>query len=86
MLTQGENELLTRAGPGMPMGELFRRFWLPALLPEELPTPDCPPIRVRLLGEDLAAFRDTSGRIGLLAEYQGQVTHQVPAGMAARPS
>ncbi len=69
MLTKEENELLCRVGPGTPMGELFRRFWLPALLPEELPTPDCPPIRVRLLGEDLVAFRDTSGRVGLLGEH-----------------
>jgi len=49
------------------MGELFRRFWMPALLAEELPGPDCPPVRVRLLGEDLVAFRDTAGQVGLLA-------------------
>jgi phthalate 4,5-dioxygenase oxygenase subunit len=67
MLTPDENELLTRVGPGTPMGDLFRRFWLPALLAEELPTPDCPPVRVRLLGEDLVAFRDSGGRVGLLA-------------------
>jgi phenylpropionate dioxygenase-like ring-hydroxylating dioxygenase large terminal subunit len=50
------------------MGELFRRFWLPVLMPSELPTPDCPPVRVRILGEDLVAFRDSSGRVGLLEE------------------
>src|SRR5438067_2316936 len=61
------NELLVRTSPGTPMGELFRRFWLPALLSEELPRPDSPPVRVRLLGEDLVAFRDSGGRIGLLA-------------------
>ena len=44
-----QNELLTRTGPGTPMGELFRRYWLPALLAEELPEPDCPPVRVKLL-------------------------------------
>lgn len=49
------------------MGELFRRFWLPALLSDELPGPDCPPVRVRLLGEDLVAFRDSGGQVGLLA-------------------
>ena len=54
-----QNELLTRTGPGTPMGELFRRYWLPALLAEELPEPDCPPVRVKLLSERLIAFRDT---------------------------
>src|SRR2546430_10882989 len=47
-----ENELLTRIGPGMAMGEMMRRYWLPALLSEEIPVPDCAPVRVRLLGEE----------------------------------
>ncbi len=64
-----DNELLTRVGPGTPTGELFRRYWLPALLSEELPEPDCAPVRVRLLGEDLVAFRDSKGKVGLLGEY-----------------
>lgn len=51
------------------MGELFRRFWLPALLSEEIPTPDCAPVRVKLLGEELLAFRDTRGKIGLVDAY-----------------
>ena len=51
------------------MGELMRRYWLPALLSEEIPGPDCAPVRVRLLGEDLIAFRDTNGKIGLLGEH-----------------
>jgi len=68
MLSQEENELLTRVGPGTPMGGLFRRYWVPALLSSEVPEPDCPPVRVRLLGEALVAFRDTDGRIGLLEE------------------
>ena len=67
MLTQEDNELLCRVGPGTPMGKLLRRYWLPALLSVEAPEPDCPPVRVRLLGEDLIAFRDTSGAIGLVA-------------------
>jgi phenylpropionate dioxygenase-like ring-hydroxylating dioxygenase large terminal subunit len=50
------------------MGALFRRFWLPILLQSELPEPDCPPLRVRLLGEDLVAFRDSTGQVGFLAE------------------
>ncbi len=69
MLSQKENERLCRVGPGTPMGELQRRYWVPACLSEELPAPDCPPIRVRLLGEDLVAFRDTEGRLGLLEAY-----------------
>jgi phthalate 4,5-dioxygenase len=68
MLTKEENELLCRVGPGTPMGEVFRRYWLPAIRSIDLPEPDCAPMRVRLLGEDLVAFRDTSGRVGLLAE------------------
>lgn len=68
MLSREDNELLTRIGPGAPMGELMRRYWIPALLSEEIPAPDCPPVRVRLLGEDLVAFRDTQGKIGLLGE------------------
>src|SRR5262249_48205068 len=59
------NELLTRVGPGTPMGNLLRRYWMPAFLSVEIPEPDCPPIRTRLLGEDLIAIRDTSGRTGL---------------------
>ncbi len=68
MLKREDNELLVRVGPGTPMGELFRRFWLPALLPSELPAADCDPVRLRILGEDLVAFRDSNGRIGILHE------------------
>jgi phthalate 4,5-dioxygenase oxygenase subunit len=69
MLTREENELLTRVGPGKPMGEVMRRYWVPALLSRELPSPDCPPVRVKLLGEELVAFRDTQGKVGLLDEH-----------------
>jgi phthalate 4,5-dioxygenase len=69
MFSREENELLTRVGAGTPMGMLMRRYWIPALLSEEIPVPDCPPVRVRLLGEDLVAFRDSEGRIGLLGEH-----------------
>ena len=67
MLSVAENELLTRVGPGTPMGALMREHWTPALMSSELPSPGAPPVRVRLLGEDLVAFRATSGGIGLLA-------------------
>jgi len=51
------------------MGETMRRYWIPAFLVREIPEPDSPPVRVRLLGEDLVAFRDSNGRIELLGEY-----------------
>jgi phthalate 4,5-dioxygenase oxygenase subunit len=69
MLTREENELITRVGPDAPMGKMLRRYWIPACLSQEIPEPDGTPLRVRLLGENLVAFRDTSGRIGLLAEH-----------------
>ena len=69
MLAREDNERITRVGSGTPMGHTMRRYWMPALLAWELPEPDCPPVRVRLLGEDLVAFRDTQGRLGLLEEY-----------------
>ena len=68
MLRREDNELITRTGPGTPMGEALRRYWMPALLSEELPEPDCPPVRVGLLSEKLVAFRDTEGKVGLVAE------------------
>ena len=68
-MTREENERLTRTGPGTPMGNVIRRYWVAALLSSELPEPDCPPVRVMLLGERLVAFRDTSGRVGLLDEF-----------------
>src|SRR5665213_1585771 len=68
MLSREENELLTQTGPGTPMGRLIRRYWLPALFSHQLPAPDGDPVRVRLLGERLVAFRATDGRIGLIAE------------------
>lgn len=61
-----DNERLVRVGPGAPAGEMFRRYWQPALLSSELAEPDGPQVRVRLLGEDLIAFRDSSGLVGLV--------------------
>ena len=69
MLKREQNELLTRIGPGTAMGRMFRSYWLPALLEEELPENDYPPVRVELLGERLLALRDTSGRMGLIEEF-----------------
>ena len=67
MLSAADNEVLTRSGPGTGMGALFRRYWMPVALSEELPENDGPPLRVRILGESLLAFRDTEGRVGLVA-------------------
>jgi phthalate 4,5-dioxygenase len=69
MLSHADNERLTRVGPATPMGQVFRRYWLPALLSSELPEPDGAPVRLRLLGEDLIAFRDTNGAVGLVDAY-----------------
>jgi len=69
MISAEENELLTRVGPGTPMGRMMRRYWMPVCTSAQLPTPDCPPLRVRLLGENFVAFRDSSGRVGMLDEY-----------------
>ena len=69
LLTTEENKLLTQTDAGTPMGELFRRFWLSVMLAEEVPGADGTPVRVRILGEDLVAFRDTDGRVGLLDAY-----------------
>jgi len=69
MLSHHENQRLVRVGRGTPTGELFRRYWQPACLTQELPERDGPPVRVRLLGEDLVAFRDTVGRVGLVDAF-----------------
>ncbi len=69
MLTHEQNGLMTRTGPGAPMGNLLRRYWIPALLAEELPESDCPPVRVKLLSERLLAWRDTKGRYALTDEF-----------------
>ncbi len=69
MLTQEENTMLTQVDAGTPMGELFRRFWMPAMISEEIPGADSTPVRVKLLGENLVAFRDSNGNPGILDAY-----------------
>lgn len=66
MFTIEQNDRLVRIGPDTAMGDLLRRFWMPALLAEELPEADGDPVRLRLLGIDMVAFRDSDGRIGIL--------------------
>ena len=68
MLSKEDNERLTRVGAGTPMGEVLRRYWLPAALSSELER-DGAPLRVRLLGEDLVAFRDSNGAAGLVDAF-----------------
>ena len=65
MTTAAENEILTRVGAGTPMGEFMRQFWIPAAKSDELKA-DGDPMRLKLLGEKLIAFRDTSGRVGVM--------------------
>jgi phthalate 4,5-dioxygenase len=69
MLTQEENELLTRVTGAAPMGQVMRAHWLPACMSEEVAEPDGAPVRTRLVGEDLVVFRDTTGRLGVLDEH-----------------
>lgn len=64
-----QSELLTRVGPGTPMGSLLRRYWVPALMSSEIAEPDSPQVRVGLLGEKLLAFRDTDGQARLISEF-----------------
>lgn len=63
------SETLTRVGPGTPMGELMRRYWVPALMSSEIAQADGPQVRVQLLGEKLLAFRNTEGRACLIDEF-----------------
>ncbi len=68
-ITKEQNERLTRVGAGTPMGEVFRRYWIPAMLAQDVAEADGAPTRVRLLGEDLVGFRDSTGAIGLIDAY-----------------
>jgi phenylpropionate dioxygenase-like ring-hydroxylating dioxygenase large terminal subunit len=63
------SETLVRTGPGTKMGEVMRRYWVPAVLVSEISEPDCPPVRVKLLGEKLLAFRDSDGNAAIISEF-----------------
>ncbi|HLF78003.1 MAG TPA: Rieske 2Fe-2S domain-containing protein [Dehalococcoidia bacterium] len=69
MLSKEDNELVTNTDKGTPMGELMRRYWLPVALSEELPGPDCVPVKLKIMNEDLIAFRDSDGKVGLVDAY-----------------
>jgi phenylpropionate dioxygenase-like ring-hydroxylating dioxygenase large terminal subunit len=68
MLNREQNTLLCRVGPDTPMGTMMRRYWHPVCASAQLPEPDSAPLRVRLLGEDYVAFRDSEGRVGVMEE------------------
>ena len=68
MLTREENARLTQVGPGTPMGETMRRYWLPIATSAQLPSPDCDPLRSTLLGEPFVVFRNSDGEVGVLDE------------------
>ena len=69
MLTERENERLTRVTGDAPMGAMIRRYWVPACLSEEVAEPDCTPLRTRICGVPLVVFRDSAGRLGVLDEH-----------------
>jgi len=66
MLSESDNDLLCRIGPGTLMGEFMRQYWIPAVRSDELPSPDCPSVRIKLLGEELISYRTASGAVGLI--------------------
>ncbi len=69
MLRAEDNKFLTESGSGTAMGDLLRRFWLPVLLSEELPEADGPPKKIVVMGEELLAFRDSRGVVGVIDQY-----------------
>src|SRR5437868_4187838 len=69
MLSAQDNALVTQTSSDTPMGELFRRFWLPVLLPDEVRAPASPPVRLTIIGEYLVASRDSNGNVGLVEAF-----------------
>jgi len=69
MLRAEDNKFLIESGAATPIGELLRRFWLPVLLSEELREPDGEPKKIVVMGEDLLAFRDSRGAVGVIEQY-----------------
>ncbi|WP_230461517.1 Rieske 2Fe-2S domain-containing protein [Sphingobium sp. CAP-1] len=67
-MTPQQNDILARVEGSAPMGRLMRQHWMPACMSEEVAEPDCTPLRVRLLGENMVVFRDSKGRLGALDE------------------
>lgn len=76
MMTREENEMLCKVRPGRLMGELFRQYQTPVLLSKDLEAGG-PPMRVRLLGEDLVAYRAQNGKVGLIGEFCAHLGHEI---------
>ena len=85
MLSRDNNEMLTRVGPGTPMGDVMRQYWHPFLYPWEL-KPDGAPLRIRLLGENLVAFRTASGDLGLVADRKSTRLNSSHVALSRMPS
>src|SRR6202008_2875962 len=68
MLSREENDAVTQVGPGTPLGEMMRRYWIPVATSKQIAEKDSAPLRVRLLSEDFIAFRDSNGKVGVLDE------------------
>ncbi|SEQ60342.1 aromatic ring-hydroxylating dioxygenase subunit alpha [Thalassovita taeanensis] len=68
MMSQSQNDSLTRVGPGTDAGDVLRRYWQPAALAEELNSKR-PVVPVRLMGEDLVLFQDSEGKLGLIQRH-----------------
>ncbi|QHE85509.1 Rieske 2Fe-2S domain-containing protein [Hydrogenophaga sp. BPS33] len=68
MLSHDDNELMCRSGPGTPMGQAMRRFWMPVATLTDLPEPGGDPRALELLGEQFVLWRDAAGRPGLFAD------------------
>ncbi|MFB9127535.1 3-chlorobenzoate-3,4-dioxygenase [Paraburkholderia dipogonis] len=66
MSTESKLDVLSHVGQGTKMGALFRSVWLPAILSSQLPAPKCAPVRLKLLGEELVAFRNGAGEVGIV--------------------
>jgi phthalate 4,5-dioxygenase oxygenase subunit len=69
MITAEENQILTRVGPGTPMGRMMRRYWHPVCASSQVARNDGDPLRVRMLGENYIVFRNSDGDVGILDEY-----------------
>ncbi len=68
-MNQHTSQILTQASAGTAMGNLMRRYWVPVVCSREIAEPDCPPVKVQLMGEKLLAFRDSSGSPALISEF-----------------